>query len=55
MEPGSGHTDFRAGLRALKDAGFKGYMALECGLSGKDPLAALKRSVEYLKGIRVSL
>ena len=33
-EPGSGFTDFRSGFRALKDAGFTGYMALECGLTG---------------------
>jgi len=54
-EPHSGHTDFAAGLKALKDVNFRGYMAFECGLSGKDPMATLKRSLEYMKEIRASL
>jgi len=32
--PGFGHTDFVAGFRALRDVGFSGYMALECGVPG---------------------
>ena len=54
-EPGSGHTDFAAGLGALRDIGFSNFMAFECGLSGHDPLACLGKSVTYLKSIRDSL
>jgi len=35
LQPGTARTDFRAGFKALKDAGFKGYMALECGIQGE--------------------
>jgi len=55
MEPGTGHTDFRAGFKALKDVKYKGYMAFECGVSGKDRMVSLKKSVEYLKEIRESV
>jgi sugar phosphate isomerase/epimerase len=47
-EPGSGDIDFRAILAALKDVGFTGYMAFECGLSGPAE-QALPRSVAFLK------
>jgi sugar phosphate isomerase/epimerase len=47
-EPGSGDIDFRAIMAALKEVGFTGYMAFECGLSGPAE-EALPRSVEYLK------
>ena len=48
LEPGSGGTDFVAGFRALRQVGFSGAMAFECGLSG--PAAeALPRSVQYLR------
>lgn len=47
-EPGSGFTDFRSAFRVLKEVGYTGYMALECGLTG--PAAeVLPRSVRYLK------
>lgn len=47
-EPGSGDIDFRAIMAALKEIGFTGYMAFECGLSA--PAAeALPRSVAFLK------
>ena len=54
-EPGSGHTDFAGGFKALKELKFKGYMAFECGLTGTDPMATLKKSVDYLKEIRQSV
>lgn len=47
-EPGSGDIDFRAIMAALKDVGFTGYMAFECGLSGPAE-EVLPRSVAYLK------
>ena len=47
-EPGSGDIDFRAVLSALRELGFTGYMAFECGLTG--PAAeVLPRSVAFLK------
>ena len=54
-EPGSGHTDFAAGFKALKEIKFRGYMAFECRIGGRDPMATLRRSVEYLKEIRASV
>jgi len=46
--PGQGHTDFKAGFAALKDIGFQGFMALECGILG-DPQVALRRSVRFMR------
>ena len=48
QQPGTGHTDFRSGFAALKDIGFEGYMALECGITG-DPEEAFPECVAYLK------
>jgi len=53
MEPGTGDIDFVAGFKALHDIGFDGYMAYECGVTGKTPEekeAALIKSLDYLKG-----
>jgi len=50
-EPGSAHTDFRSGFQALKDVGYEGFMAFECGLTGDDPAQALRKSARYLKDI----
>ena len=47
-EPGSGCTDFRTPFQALKEIGFTGFMAFECGLSGPAD-EALPASVRYLK------
>jgi sugar phosphate isomerase/epimerase len=47
-EPGSGDIDFCAAFKALKDVGFAGYMAFECGLTGP-PDEVLPRSVAYLR------
>ncbi|MCS6919609.1 MAG: sugar phosphate isomerase/epimerase [Fimbriimonadales bacterium] len=46
--PGQGHTDFRSGFAALREMGYTGYMALECGVAG-DPNAELPKAAEYLK------
>jgi sugar phosphate isomerase/epimerase len=37
LEPGTGDINFAAAFRALKAAGFAGYMAYECGVSGDTP------------------
>lgn len=47
-EPGSGDIDFRAIMAALKEIGFTGYMAFECGLSGPAE-EVLPRSAMFLK------
>jgi sugar phosphate isomerase/epimerase len=47
-EPGSGDIDYKSAFAALNKIGYKGYMAMECGLSG--PAAqALPASVKYLR------
>lgn len=48
LEPGSGSTDFTGSFAALKEIGFTGYMAFECGLSGPAE-QVLPRSVAYLR------
>ena len=34
MEPGTGDIDFVAAFKTLKEIGFAGYMAYECGITG---------------------
>ena len=46
--PGYGHTDFKSGFAALKEIGFDGYMAMECGIPG-DRAVELPKSAQYLK------
>lgn len=48
LEPGSGSIDFRSVFTALKEIGFTGYMAFECGLTGAAG-EVLPRSVAYLR------
>jgi sugar phosphate isomerase/epimerase len=47
-EPGTGSIDFRSGFAALRTAGYTGYLALECGLSGPAD-EVLPRCVQYLR------
>jgi sugar phosphate isomerase/epimerase len=47
-EPGSGFTDFRSSFKVLREIGYSGYMALECGLTGPAELV-LPRSAAYLR------
>ncbi len=49
QEPGTGDIDYRAGCKALHDIGFTGYMAYECGISGDDKAASLKKSLDYMR------
>ena len=46
--PGQGHIDFKAAFAALRESGFQGFMALECGVLG-DPEVELPRSVEFIQ------
>lgn len=54
QQPGTGDMDWEAGLRALKEVGFEGYLAYECGIIGERK-SALKASVEFIRGILSSL
>lgn len=47
--PGLGHTDFRSGFAALREAGFDGYMALECGNPSEDRQAGLTQCARFLR------
>ncbi len=48
IQPGLGDIDWRAGIQALADIGFKGYLTYECRVAG-DPKAALAQSVAFLR------
>jgi sugar phosphate isomerase/epimerase len=47
LQPGTGHTDFAGAFGALRNAGFDGYMAMECGIRG-DPKESLPEVVRKL-------
>lgn len=49
QEPGTGDIDYVAGMKALLDIGFDGYMAYECAISGDDKSASLAKSLDYLR------
>ncbi len=49
QEPGTGDIDYVAGMKAIQDIGFTGYMAYECGISGTDRAASLAKSLDYLR------
>jgi len=46
--PGTGHTEFGPGLRALVEGGYDGFYGFECSIHG-DPFEALPRAMEYIK------
>src|SRR5215203_6447165 len=48
LQPGTGHTDFAGAFGALREVGFDGYMAMECGIRG-DPRGALPEVVRHLR------
>jgi sugar phosphate isomerase/epimerase len=47
-EPGSLPFDYRPGFRALKKAGYRGWLTVESGASD-DPEAALERALKYVQ------
>lgn len=52
MEPGTGDIDFVASFKALKQIGFDGFMAYECGISGDtedERRANLARSLNFVR------
>jgi 5-keto-L-gluconate epimerase len=46
--PGAGHLDFSSILRALREIGYDGYLALET-LALPDPDTAARRGLEYIR------
>ncbi len=51
--PGYGHTDFRPALQALDDIGYEYFSGFECAIPpGNDPKAELRKSMDYLNGLR---
>lgn len=48
--PGAGHTDFAPALRALKQIGFDGYLALECHIK-IEPVTALAETARYIRSL----
>jgi sugar phosphate isomerase/epimerase len=34
LQPGKGHLDFSPGFAALNEAGYEGYLGIECGVAG---------------------
>ena len=55
LEPGTGDLNFVACFRALYKAGFKGYMAFECGISGNTPKEKEKALVKSLDFVRACI
>ena len=54
LEPGTGDIDWKAGLGALKEIGFEGYLAWECGMSGERE-ESLRTSVEHIRRVLAEL
>jgi sugar phosphate isomerase/epimerase len=48
--PGVGHNDFASAFGALRDVGFDGYLAMECGIRG-DAETVLPHVVRYLRSL----
>ena len=48
LQPGAGHLDWPGWLGALRDAGYGGWLALECRLAG-DPAAAVRSVPPFLR------
>jgi sugar phosphate isomerase/epimerase len=47
-EPGTGHVDFAAEMRALKEIAYDGWMAIECEIRN-DPRQALPEAAAFLR------
>lgn len=48
--PGQGHTDFAAGFAALKEVGYKGFLAMECSIPAPETFEAeLTECVRFLR------
>ena len=52
MEPGTGDIDFIASFKVLKEIGFTGFMAYECGISGdtdEQRATNLAKSLDFVR------
>ncbi|MGC8674749.1 MAG: sugar phosphate isomerase/epimerase family protein, partial [Thermoprotei archaeon] len=48
LEPGAGHTNFAPAFKTLREMGYAGYGALECGFSA-EPKKSLTSALAYLR------
>ena len=48
--PGTGHNDFASAFGALRDIGFDGYLAMECGIRG-DARTVLPQVARHLRSL----
>ena len=48
LQPGAGHLDFASAFAALRDIGYSGYLAMECGVEG-DPATVLPAVVAFVR------
>jgi len=48
LQPGAGHTDFTLAFEALREIGFDGYVAMECGIRG-DTRTVLPQVTQHLR------
>jgi sugar phosphate isomerase/epimerase len=55
MEPGTGDIDFAAAFHALRETGFTGYMAYECGISGNSDEEKAENLARSLKFVREAI
>jgi sugar phosphate isomerase/epimerase len=49
-QPGAGHNDFASAFGALREIGFDGYLAMECGIRG-DARTVLPQVVRHLRSL----
>jgi sugar phosphate isomerase/epimerase len=49
-QPGAGHSDFASAFGALREIGFDGYLAMECGIRG-DAKTVLPQVVRHLRSL----
>lgn len=52
LQPGAGHTDFAPVFEALRDVGFDGYLAMECGIRG-DARKVLTQVAQSMRSLAV--
>ena len=48
LQPGAGHLDFAGALTALRDVGYDGWLAMECGIDG-DPHTVLPEVAAFMR------
>ena len=52
MQPGTGDIDFVASFKVLKENGFDGFLAYECGITGdsaEERADNLAKSLDYVR------